>query len=256
MIKSFVRNNSLLDSFNQDITVPNLQKKQKFHPSIGFKLISFYICIKIYQVTMKESSYPTFLDKEPTIDNDIMNKIREIGILWKNSPNNPKLSKTVLDKWESVIGEWLADKSMPLIARKKTKTEGRGKVISHPSGRKVIISDNTFPDWMYSNILRGITYELSELKQMLDKDELPIAFSFERWEKAEATYTKTFSENLKFWKVCHIKAVGFNSRKSIKEIPIEMIEEHFRKLANPKNIFLLPKQIGSLGEIQLFIDEQ
>ena len=59
-----------------------------------------------------------------------------------------------------------------------------------------------------------------------------------------------------FWKVCHIKAVGFNSRKSIKEIPIELIEDHFRKLANPKNIFLLPKQIGALGEIQQFIDEQ
>jgi hypothetical protein len=50
--------------------------------------------------------------------------------------------------------------------------------------------------------------------------------------------------------------VGFNSRKSIKEIPIELIEDHFRKLANPKNIFLLPKQIGALGEIQQFIDEQ
>ena len=28
------------------------------------------------------------------------------------------------------------------------------------------------------------------------------------------------------------------------------------KVANPKNIFLLPKQIGALGEIQQFIDEQ
>ncbi len=207
-------------------------------------------------VSMKESSYPAFLKKEPTVDSEIMNKIREIGVLWKKSPNKPQLSKQVLDKWESVIGEWLEDKSMPLIARKKTKTEGRGKVISHPSGRKIIISDNTFPDWMFSNILRGKIYELSELKEMLENNELPIAFSFEKWEKTEATYTKTFSENLQFWKVCHIKAVGFNSRKSIKEIPIELIEEHFRKLANPKNIFLLPKQIGALGEIQQFIDEQ
>ena len=72
---------------------------------------------------MKESSYPAFLKKEPTVDSEIMNKIREIGVLWKKSPNKPQLSKQVLDKWESVIGEWLEDKSMPLIARKKTKTE-------------------------------------------------------------------------------------------------------------------------------------
>jgi len=76
---------------------------------------------------MKESSYPAFLKKEPTVDSEIMNKIREIGVLWKKSPNKPQLSKQVPDKWESVIGEWLEDKSMPLIARKKQKQKVEAK---------------------------------------------------------------------------------------------------------------------------------
>lgn len=76
---------------------------------------------------MIESSYPAFLKKEPKVDSEIMNKIREIGVLWKKSPNKPQLSKQVLDKWESVIGEWLEDKSMPLIARKKQKQKVEAK---------------------------------------------------------------------------------------------------------------------------------
>lgn len=205
---------------------------------------------------MADKLFLSSLEVEPIIDDSIIKKIREIGEIWKNSPYNPQIAPEIMDKWEKVTLEWIADKSMPLIARKKTKSQGRGQLIHHPSGRDIIISDNTFPDWMYSNILRGKTYELSELKSLLDRDELPIAFSFEKWEKAEAKYTKTFSENLKYWKVCHIEAVGFNSRKSITEIPIGDIELHFKKLVNPKNIFLLPKKLGPLGEIQEFIEEQ
>ena len=48
----------------------------------------------------------------------------------------------------------------------------------------------------------------------------------------------------------------YNSSKSINEIDIHSIEEHFRKYANPYNMFVLPKEIGDLGEIQVFIDEQ
>ena len=32
-------------------------------------------------------------------------------------------------------------------------------------------------------------------------------------------------------------------------IDIHSIEEHFRKYANPYNMFVLPKEIGDLGEI-------
>ena len=58
------------------------------------------------------------------------------------------------------------------------------------------------------------------------------------------------------WKLCHIEPVGFNSNKSIEELDIKDIQEHFRKYANPNNMFVLPKEIGDLGEIQIFIDEQ
>ncbi len=40
-----------------------------------------------------------------------------------------------------------------------------------------------------------------------------------------------------------------------KEIWIYLIKEHFRKYINPNNMFVLPKEIGYLGEIDVFIEE-
>lgn len=54
----------------------------------------------------------------------------------------------------------------------------------------------------------------------------------------------------------NLSVLGFNSSKSINEIDIHSIEEHFRKYANPYYMFVLPKEIGDLGEIQVFINEQ
>ena len=56
-------------------------------------------------------------------------------------------------------------------------------------------------------------------------------------------------------KINHIKPVGLNS-KEIKNIDINEIIKYFKRYANPINMFLLPKDIGGLGEIQEFIDEQ
>jgi hypothetical protein len=50
--------------------------------------------------------------------------------------------------------------------------------------------------------------------------------------------------------------VGFNTNTSIEGLEISDIENHFRKYLNPNNMFVLPKEIGYLGEIDVFIEEQ
>ena len=47
------------------------------------------------------------------------------------------------------------------------------------------------------------------------------------------------------------RAVGL-----IEDLEISDIEDHFRKYVNPNNMFVLPKEIGYLGEIDVFIEEQ
>ena len=76
--------------------------------------------------------------------------------------------------------------------------------------------------------------------------------------KEKAKYTKPLGplHSLRNWKVCHIKPVGFNTNTSIENIDISDIKEHFWRYVNPNNMFILPKEIGDLGEIDIFIEEQ
>lgn len=43
---------------------------------------------------------------------------------------------------------------------------------------------------------------------------------------------------------------GMNSRKNIADLDINKIIKYFERYANPMNMFILPKEIGGLGEIQ------
>ena len=178
--------------------------------------------------------------------------------MWKSSENHVNVSIDVLNSWDTLISEWAEDESMPLIIRKGSS---RGQEFTHPSGRKVIISDNTFALWVYRNVLDGKIYSLLELKNKLNNNEIPIVYALTKEDKKKATYTRTLGKdalsdaNTK-WKLCHIEPVGMNSRKNIADLDINEIIKYFERYANPMNMFILPKEIGGLGEIQEFIDEQ
>ena len=189
------------------------------------------------------------------IGDGIREKIREIGRLWRMSEHNPHIDNDVLQNWEHVIDEWIVDTNMPLIIRKDTNK--RGQSFIHPSGREIIVSDNTFAIWVYYCVMNGKTYTFSQLKEMLSSNEIPMVFMRTKDILEKGKYTKPLGVySLPEWKLCHIEPVGFNSNKSIEELDIKDIQEHFRKYANPNNMFVLPKEIGDLGEIQIFIDEQ
>lgn len=189
------------------------------------------------------------------VGEEIRMKIREIGRLWRNSPSNPQINDDVLKDWNNLIEEWIADKNMPLIIRKETSK--RGQAFMHPCGREIIVSDNTAAIWVYSNVLKGKVFTLSQVKELLKRNELPVIFMQTEEIRAKAKYTKQLgSYALSGWKLCHIQSVGLNTNKSIEELNISEIEDHFRKYANPNNMFVLPKEIGYLGEIDVFIEEQ
>ena len=144
---------------------------------------------------------------------------------------------------------------MPLIIRKETSK--RGQAFNHPCGREIIVSDNTVAIWVFSNVLKGKVFTLNGIKELLQNNELPMVFMATKEIKAKAKYTKSLgSYALSSWKVCHIQPVGFNTNASIEDLEISDIKGHFRKYVNPNNMFLLPKEIGYLGEIDVFIEEQ
>lgn len=192
------------------------------------------------------------------VGTDIRNKIKEIGLLWKSSENRLKVSMDVLYSWERLISEWVKDESMPLIIRKSSQ---RGQEIIHSSGRKVIISDNTFALWVYRNVLDGKTFDILELKNKLNNNEVPMVYALTKEDRKKVKYTKILGKDALSnaevkWKLCHIEPVGLNSHKNIVDLDVNEIIKYFKRYANPMNMFILPKEIGGLGEIQEFIDEQ
>lgn len=75
--------------------------------------------------------------------------------------------------------------------------------------------------------------------------------------REKGKYTKPLGHfSLPGWKLCHIEPIGFNTNKSLEETDINELKGHFRKYASPRNMFVLPKEIGDLGEIPIFIEEQ
>ena len=97
------------------------------------------------------------LTKNP-IENEIRAIIKVTGILWHNSPNNPlspknqSINRGILSQWSELIDKWIKDPSIPLIVRKDAQ---EGQVITHPSGREIIVTDNTFAVWVFEQVLKG-----------------------------------------------------------------------------------------------------
>lgn len=186
---------------------------------------------------------------------EIRQKIKEIAVLWKKSKSNPKTSEDVIKAWNKVILEWVEDESLPLVVRRSK--DKRGHVYTHSTGRKIIVSDNTAATWVMYNVLNGKTLTLDNIKDILKRKELPIAFAFKKEEIDGATYTKTQGKYaLPYWNVCHIDPVGLKTRGEIKDMDIESLKNHFKKFLSPGNMFIVPKSIAGLGEVQDFIDIQ
>jgi hypothetical protein len=93
---------------------------------------------------------------------------------------------------------------------------------------------------------------------LLNEGKIPMSYAIKAVEKDKIKHKQIlgkYSLNKLGWKLCHFEAVGLGKRTPANEIDIKELESHFLKLANPRNMFLLPLQIGDLGEIQEFIDE-
>ena len=238
--------------FSNVIKTKSYQEGRLYHyPTTPKRALQFLISDQSVVYKQPEKRMP----KLDLVGEGIRMKIKEIGTLWRNSPNNPPLDIEVLRNWDHLIDEWIDDDTMPLIIRKETRK--KGQAFTHPCGREIIVSDNTVAIWVFSNVLRGKVFTLDEIRELLKHNELPIMFASTKENKEKAKYTKCLDKHsLPGWKVCHIQPIGFNTKKGITDLDISVIKEHFKKYVNPNNMFVLPKEIGDLGEIDEFIEQQ
>lgn len=180
-----------------------------------------------------------------------------IAYEWARSPLRPRLKKGIADHWDLVVKEWADDRIMPLFIRRFNDEFPRGKAIRHASGRMLIPVDNTPAHWVLSLALREEVLGVEIIERMLAEDRIPIAMILKKKEKASAAYKCCGRKDLLFndygWKVCHKESVKFG-RGNIVDMSLDSLKGHFCRFMSPQNMFLIPLQLGGLGELSGLIE--
>lgn len=185
------------------------------------------------------------------LSDELHEPLRQLAEAWANSSSRPSPTAEIEDRWSAFLNSWIADESLPLFIRKAAF--GRGKVIVHESGRKLIPADNSPAQWAFSLALLGQCPSMDELQQLVKADRIPVAMILKAIEREHATYRYPLSkaENLNRvgWKLAHIDSIGLKQRGELETFEISKLETHFVRFMNPENMFLVPKAWAGLGEM-------
>jgi hypothetical protein len=183
---------------------------------------------------------------------DLSALIHEFGSLWASSAIRPTPEKSVLEGWQKLLFEWVETPDLPLFVRKHRGD--RGHELAHETGRVIVPTDNSAPHWAFTLACAGKVPSLSEIRTFLAKDSIPVAMIQKSIEKQAARYRCTLSKdydvNKRGWKLGHIKPVGLNTRKSVTELPIELLKEQHIALLAPRNMFVIPLAWSGLAEVE------
>jgi hypothetical protein len=185
--------------------------------------------------------------------------ISELGRLWAEDPQRPRLQRGVRERWEKLIDEWAETNSLPLYVRKAKGN--RGWKIRHAKGRLLVPTDNSPAIWAFVLAYTRKTPSINEVKNTVHGDGIPIAFALTKAEKNEGKrYKCTLSSlrkaypNAAKWKFAHIEPVGLKRREILTQVDVSVLKDRFKKLMNPSNIFVVRKKWSGLAEVPEFID--
>lgn len=185
---------------------------------------------------------------------ELVEKVKDLGREWNRL--RPRFDPNVEGEWDEVIERWADESDIPLIVRKGSGA--RGTEVTHTSGRRIIISDNSPAQWVCYLALSGETMSLDRIRQAILGDKIPITFAISKENKPKVTHKETlkkYSINKLGWKLCHKDPVGIRNNEDIRTMNIDTVIELFKKLLKPSNFFLIPMEWGGLGEIKEFIKE-
>jgi hypothetical protein len=180
---------------------------------------------------------------------------RHLADTWIASECRPRPSPEVTLHWSRLIAEWVNSPSLPLYVRKHRGD--RGSILQHTSGRALVPVDNSLSHWTFALALAGICPTLSEIQAYVERDEIPVAMIFKKEERINAKFKcdrSKYSLSARGWNVCHIRSVGLKDRADLISRPIARLLAHFRDLASPANMFLVPLAWQGFGEMPEMIE--
>ncbi|MEM1071361.1 MAG: hypothetical protein AAGB48_09860 [Planctomycetota bacterium] len=125
-------------------------------------------------------------------------------------------------------------------------------MLQHISGRVVVPTDNSIAHYSFPRALAGEVPTLDEVRADIESRNIPCAMILKTAEKKGAVFcTGLPARNLndRGWKLCHIDAVAVTGRGRTEELGIVELIAAFKRVLDPGNMFLIPKQWSGLGEI-------
>lgn len=175
---------------------------------------------------------------------DLREPLIELGRRWARSSNRPRPKRSILNRWDERLNQWIATTSLPILLRKSSR---RGESATCSSGRKIIFADNSPATWAFGLALAGKVPDIRSWTCDSIATDVTVRFT-------NMGAFAEFNLNNKGWRVCHIEPVSNRSRRPIENVPIDEIEGTFLRFLSPRNIFLIPKQISGAGELREVIN--
>lgn len=133
--------------------------------------------------------------------------IRMLARLWAEDPCKPQPSRDSLRYWDRLLHDWSNGSRLPLFIRKQKL--GRGSILNHSFGRRLVPTDNSPPHWIFGHALAGHRPTANDIDS-----QIPVAFTFVGDENPDPRYNRTLSpfrrenSNAELWHVAHIDEIG------------------------------------------------
>jgi hypothetical protein len=189
---------------------------------------------------------------------DLNQELSALASMWAKHAARPRLDAEVVRHWDELIHQWSIDRSLPLLLRKQERGIARGEVILHESGRELVLTDNSPASWSYMLAFAKAKISLEEVRDCLERNEIPVAMIIDREMIARSRYkcsrVKAVNPNAYRWKVCHRSRVALEGSGTVKKRSLKLLQEHFKRFLSPSNMFLVPLALSGLGELPHFID--
>ncbi len=215
-------------------------------------------------VRQRPNSSSSF-DSRPISEFD--ESLYRLGQQWRTHPDRPTPSQESLDYWSNLIGEWVKDPTMPLLIRKGGNL---GIQFAHETNRIYTQADNSPAQWSFCGAFHGHRPTLDDIRAQFSQGELPTsqvrkAVIRKMIESGQALPLGgmlnqcVYGDTNRFHdgtanKLCHIVAIGLNTRTEVGRIEVTTLQRHMRQFLDPKNMFVIPKAYSGLGECPAFLE--
>ena len=205
--------------------------------------------------TVDPSLTPATTLEPPTGVGWFAESVTDLGRRWQADPDRPRPADEVLDHWRDLVRWWVVESGVPLLLR--SGSSGRRGTERKYRGRRCIFVDNSPAQWIYGVACAGWMPSPEDLVHVVE-DEIPVAMILTGKEREAAAHPRALDTSRSTaavgWKLCHIDGVVPARRTRPDRLRLEELRGTCRRLVDPNNMFLVPKEYGGLGEIEEFID--